>query len=74
MIEPALRALLGVVDEVFPIERLDVEAAKGLMLAPERLSARDAVHASVMRRRHVVQILSFDQGFDHLPGIERLEA
>jgi predicted nucleic acid-binding protein len=70
-IQPAFDALTGVVDEVFPIERPDVEQAKALMLGAPGLSARDAVHAAVMRRRRVAALMSFDSGFDRLPGIER---
>jgi predicted nucleic acid-binding protein len=70
-IQPAFDALLGVVDEVFPVERTDVEQAKALMLGLDGLSARDAVHAAVMRRREVTSILSFDAGFDRISGIER---
>ncbi len=70
-IQPAFDALLGVVDEVFPMERVDVEHAKALMLGLSGLSARDAVHAAVMRRRKITGILSFDTGFDRVSGIER---
>jgi len=71
-IQPAFDVLLGVVDEVFSIERPDVEAAKALMLGLPDLSARDAVHAAVMKRRRVSRLLSFDTGFDRVVGIERL--
>jgi len=71
-IQPAFDVLLGVVDEVFPIEHPDVEAAKALMLGLPDLSARDAVHAAVMKRRRVSRLLSFDTGFDRVVGIERL--
>ena len=71
-IQPAFDALLGVVDEVFPIERADVEQAKELMLGLPGLSARDAVHAAVMKRRKVTRLLSFDTGFDRVIGVERV--
>jgi predicted nucleic acid-binding protein len=71
-IQPAFDALLGVVDEVFPIERIDVEQAKALMLGIPGVSARDAVHAAVMKRHRVGQLLSFDTGFDRVIGIDRL--
>ena len=71
-VQPAFDALLGVVDEVFPIGQPEVEQAKTLMLGTPGLSARDAVHAAVMRRRGVARLLSFDAGFDRLSGIERL--
>ena len=71
-IQPAFDALLGVVDETFPVERADAEQAKELMLGLPELSARDAVHAAVMRRHRVTRLLSFDAGFDRVIGIERI--
>jgi uncharacterized protein len=70
--QPALDAVLGVVDEVFPIELVDVEQAKRVLDGMPALSARDALHIAVMRRRKVSRIMSFDSGFDGVPGIERL--
>jgi uncharacterized protein len=71
-IQPAFDAILGVVDEVLSIEHEDVEAAKDLLLRYTSLSARDAVHAAVMRRHGIERIMTFDRGFDAHPGIERL--
>lgn len=71
-IQPALDALLGVVDEVFPVEREDVERAKLLLDGHPDLSARDAIHLSVMRRRDVGRVMSFDAGFDGVPGVGRI--
>lgn len=69
-IEPATAALLDIVDEVFPIERIDVERARRIVLAT-RLSARDAIHLAIARRRGVDRILTFDRAFDEAGGIER---
>ena len=71
-IRPALDAILGVVDEVFPVERADVEKAAEVLAGRSRISARDALHVAVMARRQVKRILSFDAGFDGVPGIERI--
>jgi predicted nucleic acid-binding protein len=38
------------------------------------LSARDALHLAVMHRHEVSKILTFDSGFDSVPGIERISA
>lgn len=73
-IGPAFAAVLGVVDVVHPIERDDVERARRLLRTTPRLSARDAVHIAVMQRREIDRILSFDEGFDGIVGIERLRA
>ena len=71
-IQPAFDALLGVVDEVFPMEPADVERAKSIVLGSRRLSARNALHLAVMARRRVDRIMSFDSGFDSFPGIARV--
>ncbi len=71
-IQPALDALLGVVDEVVPIEGEDVLAARDVVLGMPTLSARDALHIAVMRRHRIERILTFDRGFDGVPGVQRL--
>jgi hypothetical protein len=71
-IQPAFDLLRGVTDEIFPIEPSDVERAKTLLLGLPGLSARDAVHAAVMRRRGAGRILTFDSGFDRVAGLERI--
>ena len=71
-IQPAFNALLGVVDEVLPVDRITVERAKEIVLGYTGLSARDAVHLAVMENHGIDRILSFDSGFDQFPGITRL--
>jgi uncharacterized protein len=71
-IQLAFDALLGVVDQVLAVDRTVVERAKNIVLGYRQLSARDAVHLSVMEQNGIDQILSFDAGFDVFPGITRL--
>ena len=71
-IDPAFDALLAIVDVVYPIERLDVERARRLLRTTPTLSARDAVHIALMQGRDLDRILTFDTGFDGIPGIIRL--
>ncbi len=71
-IEPTFDALRAIVDEVFPVEEADILTAKDLVHAHPKMSSRDAVHAAVMRRREIAEILSFDRGFDTVTGITRL--
>ncbi len=72
MIQPAFDAVLGLVDEVMPLDTTDLEAAKTVALGSTRLSARDAVHVAVMRRHRIGTLVSFDADFDVVPGITRL--
>jgi predicted nucleic acid-binding protein len=71
-IEPVFHALRSVVDNIFSVREEDVFTAKDLTHAHPRLSSRDALHAAVMRRNGVKEILSFDRGFDLLPAIARI--
>ena len=73
-IELAFHTLRGIVDNVFSVREQDIFVAKDLTHAYPRLSSRDALHAAVMRRAHVSEILSFDLGFDLLPDIARIPA
>lgn len=71
-IQPAFDALLGVVDEVFSIDQSHVERAKNIILGSAGLSARDGLHVAVMEAHRMDRIMSFDAGFDGVPGIVRL--
>ncbi len=73
-IQPAFDALLGVVDQVLPITAKTLHGARDIVLGSPALSARDALHAAVMRQHDIQEILSFDRGFDDVPGIRRLGA
>ena len=71
-IQPAFDVLSAVCDEIFPIDRQIAERAKQIVLQYTQLSARDAIHAAVMQQHEIREILSFDRGFDVIPGITRL--
>ena len=73
-IQPAFDALLGVVDEVFPIDRAGVDRAKAIVLGSKGLSAHAALHLAVMEMRGVERIMSFDARFDGFPGVVRVKA
>jgi predicted nucleic acid-binding protein len=70
-IQDAFDAMSAVVDEVFPTDLAAVEHAKSLVLAYDRLSARDAIHVATMQQHGVTRIMSFDAGFDQIPGLVR---
>jgi uncharacterized protein len=71
-IVPATDVLLQLVEEVFPITRAHVIAARELIVQQAgRHSARDAIHIAVMRAHGVRRIFTFDTDFDGLPDIAR---
>ena len=73
-IQPAFEALLAIVDDVLPVTIETLQRARDLVLGSAALSARDAVHVAVMQQHGVEEILSFDRGFDGVPGVRRLGA
>lgn len=62
---------LRAVPDVLSITRADVEATVGLLLAHKRLPVRDAVHAAIMTRHSIRDVISADRHFDLIPGIVR---
>lgn len=71
-IDPALASLDAIADEVLPIHIADVRSAREMIASIDGISARDALHAAVMRRAGIERIFSLDRGFDACPGLERL--
>ncbi|MXY06688.1 MAG: type II toxin-antitoxin system VapC family toxin [Gammaproteobacteria bacterium] len=71
-IDPAFASLDAIVDEVLPIQIADIRAARELIASVRGISARDALHAAVMRHADIERIFSLDRGFDACPGLERL--
>lgn len=71
-IQPALDALLGVVDEVLPIDRDTAERAKQLVLQYPTLPVRAAMHIASMQRAGIENVLAFDPAYDRIPGLTRL--
>ncbi len=71
-INPAFASLDAIVDEVLPIQIADIRAARDLIAWVGGISARDALHAAVMRHAGIERIFSLDQGFDACPGLKRL--
>ena len=70
-IEAAVEALLRITNDVLPIELVDVRRASGIVRASS-MTARDALHLAVMQRHGIDRIMTFDRGFDGIPGIARL--
>jgi predicted nucleic acid-binding protein len=71
-IQLACDALLGVVDEVLPVGLETVERTKQLVLQYPALPVRTALHVAVMQQHGIETVLSFDPGFDRVPGVHRL--
>ena len=58
---------------VFDVTLADTDGARNLLADYPALSARDCVHAAVMKNHDVEVIATFDTGFDRITGIRRAE-
>ncbi len=57
---------------VLPVTLADTDRARRLLTDTAGVSARDALHAAVMLNHDLVQIATFDRGFDAVKGITRV--
>ena len=71
-VDPAFRSLDAMVDDVLSFGMPEVRIARSIIGSVDGVSARDALHAAIMRTNRVTRILRFDRGFDAVPAIERL--
>jgi predicted nucleic acid-binding protein len=71
-IQPAFDAILGIADQVLPVDAAAAGRAKEIVMGHRQMSARDALQLAIMEHYGIERILSFDAGFDGFPGIERL--
>ncbi len=67
------RAAVALCDEIIPVTEHHTTRALALLLEHHRLSARDAVHVATMEDRGIRTILSADQDFDGVPGVDRID-
>jgi predicted nucleic acid-binding protein len=58
---------------VLPVTLADTDRARELVGEGTKASVRDAVHAAVMLNNDIQVIASFDRGFEHIAGLERVE-
>ena len=72
-IDRAFNRLNEITEEVLAFGITEILAAKDLINSVPGISARDALHVAVMRTAGITRILSYDTGYDTVPGIERLE-
>jgi predicted nucleic acid-binding protein len=63
---------VGLCSTVFPVTLADTDRARDLVRGGAPASMRDLVHAAVMLNNGLTKVATFDGGFDHVTGIERL--
>lgn len=68
----ATRTAAEIVAEVLPVTEDDVLAACAIIERTPHLSARDALHAAVMKTNGIRKIVSVDRDFDAIKEIRRV--
>ena len=71
-IDAAFESLDEIADDVLDFDMSEIRVARDIIAVVDGISARDALHVAVMRKAGTDRILSFDRGFDLVPGVERL--
>lgn len=59
-------------DEIYPIEKQQLNLYYDLLSKHDFLSPRDAIHVAVMRSHQLTHIYTTDQGFQKIPGLDVL--
>ena len=67
-IDQAVSALDEIVYDVLSFGMAEIYAARDLIRSVNGITARDALHVAVMQRAGITRILSYDRGFDAVPG------
>lgn len=70
-LDDAFALVDGCVDEVWPVERIDTDSARGLVERHPGLEARDLVHLACCLRRKPRQLVTFDRGLEAAWGRRR---
>ena len=71
-IDETFQIILGLVDEVLPVDKADVVRAAQIALKQAMFSARDSLHLAVMERHNISSVFKFDADFDRWPGLTRI--
>jgi predicted nucleic acid-binding protein len=68
-------AVMDLVHVVYPIQPADVRTTIDLFrkYAPQGVTARDILHTAVMQNNDLTEIISTDNHFDLIEGINRLD-
>lgn len=68
-----MKQTINIIRTILPVETPDMMVAGTLLMQHRRLEPRDAVHAAVMLNHGMTHLYSYDQAFDGVAGLIRLE-
>ena len=64
--------VIATIPHIYPILLGDLRRSRAILAEYPGVEPRDAIHVAVMRRTGVRGIVSYDEHFDGIPGVERL--
>ena len=64
--------VIATIPHIYPILLVDLRTSRAILAEYPGVEPRDAIHVAVMRRTGVRGIVSYDEHFDGIPGVERL--
>ena len=67
----ALPSSIATIPRIYPVLLADLRTSRAILATHPGVEPRDAIHVAVMRRTGVRGIVSYDEHFDGIPGIDR---
>lgn len=63
--------VIATIPHIYPILLVDLRTSRAILAEYPGVEPRDAIHVAVMRRTGVRAIVSYDEHFDGIPGVDR---
>ena len=63
--------VIATIPRIYPILLVDLRTSRAILAEYPGVEPRDAIHVAVMRRAGVRGIVSYDEHFDSIPGVDR---
>ncbi len=62
---------MATIPRIYPVLLADLRTSRAILVEHPDVEPRDAIHVAVMRRTGVCAIVSYDEHFDGIPGVDR---
>ena len=63
---------IATIPRIYPVLLADLRTSRAILAQHPGVEPRDAIHVAVMCRTGVRSIVSYDEHFDAIPGIDRI--
>ena len=62
---------MATIPRIYPVLLADLRTSRAILVEHPDVEPRDAIHVAVMRRTGVCAIVSYDEHFDGISGVDR---